>query len=144
MDEHPRTLPDGTIPAPQPTGQGIYLLAAHPNLRESRVNRRLLDEARQVARVDSNDLYARYPDYFIDIAAEQTRLAAAQLIVLLHPVHWYSMPALQKLWLDDVLTYGWAYGVGGDQLPPAEPPPLGDLGRLTVWLSMLPTLGLGA
>lgn len=117
MDEHLRTtLPDGPIPAPPVAGQGIYLLAAHPNLRESRVNRRLLDAARNVAQVDTNDLYARYPDYFIDVAAEQARLAAAQLIVLLHPIHWYSMPALQKLWLDEVLTYGWAYGVGGDAL----------------------------
>ena len=33
-----------------------------------------------------------------------------QLLVWLHPIHWYSMPPLQKLWFDDVLTYGWAYG----------------------------------
>ena len=26
------------------------------------------------------------------------------------------MPAVQKLWLDDVLTYGWAYGEGGTVL----------------------------
>ncbi len=106
MDEHQRTLSE----------EAIYLIAAHPNWRESRVNRRLLDMARSVARVDSNDLYTRYPDYFIDVAAEQARLAAAQLIVLLHPIQWYSMPALQKLWLDEVLTYGWAYGAGGDAL----------------------------
>jgi glutathione-regulated potassium-efflux system ancillary protein KefF len=103
-------------PAASQGSAGIYLLAAHPNWRESRVNRRLLDSARTVARVDSNDLYSRYPDYCIDVAAEQARAAAAQLIVLLHPIHWYSMPALQKLWLDDVLSYGWAYGEGGDAL----------------------------
>lgn len=95
---------------------GIYLIAAHPNWRESRVNRRLLDSAGTVARVATNDLYSRYPDYCIDVPAEQARLAAAQLIVLMHPIHWYSMPALQKLWLDDVLSYGWAYGLGGDAL----------------------------
>ena len=36
--------------------------------------------------------------------------------MLLHPIQWYSMPALKKLWLDDVLTYGWAYGPGGTAL----------------------------
>jgi glutathione-regulated potassium-efflux system ancillary protein KefF len=36
--------------------------------------------------------------------------------VLLHPIQWYSMPALMKLWLDDVLGYGWAYGPGGTAL----------------------------
>ncbi|MCJ0762105.1 NAD(P)H-dependent oxidoreductase [Variovorax terrae] len=94
-----------TAPAP-----AIYLLAAHPHPRESRVNRRLLAAARGVERVDVNDLYASYADYDIDVPAEQARLQAAQLLVLLHPIQWYSMPALQKLWLDEVLTYGWAYG----------------------------------
>ena len=32
------------------------------------------------------------------------------------PVHWYSMPPLLKLWVDDVLSYGWAYGTGGTAL----------------------------
>lgn len=109
------STPLSAAPADQ-GGAGIYLIAAHPNWRESRVNRRLLDSAASVARVEVNDLYNRYPDYCIDVAAEQARLAAAQLIVLLHPIHWYSMPALQKLWLDDVLSYGWAYGAGGDAL----------------------------
>jgi glutathione-regulated potassium-efflux system ancillary protein KefF len=38
------------------------------------------------------------------------------LLVLLHPIQWYSMPALMKLWLDDVLTHGWAYGHQGTAL----------------------------
>jgi glutathione-regulated potassium-efflux system ancillary protein KefF len=106
------TLPDDK-PAP-----GIYVLAAHPDMRHSRVNRALLVAARQAqagspARIVVNDLYASYPDYYIDVAGEQARLSAAQLIVLLHPIHWYSMPPLQKLWLDEVLSFGWAYGPGG-------------------------------
>ncbi len=93
-----------------------YLLAAHPNLRDSKVNHRLLAAARTVSGVDSHDLYASYPDFDIDVPAEQARAASAQLIVLMHPVQWYSMPALLKLWLDEVLTYGWAYGPGGGAL----------------------------
>lgn len=95
---------------------GILVLAAHPNWRESRVNRRLLAAARGIERVRVHDLYVRYPDYDIDIAAEQAGAAPADLIVLLHPIQWYSMPALQKLWLDEVLAYGWAYGQGGTAL----------------------------
>lgn len=102
MDESP------TARAPQ-----ILLLAAHPNWRESRVNRQLLTAARRVPGVAVRDLYALYPDYDIDVAAEQDALAAAGLVVLLHPIQWYSMPALQKLWLDEVLGFGWAYGPGG-------------------------------
>ncbi len=100
------------VPEPPASDQGIYLVAAHPNWRESRVNRRLLAAAREVATVQVCDLFGSYPDYSIDVPTEQTRLQNAQLVVLLHPVQWYSMPALLKLWLDEVLTHGWAYGGG--------------------------------
>lgn len=93
----------------------IYVIAAHPHWRESRVNRRLRDAALQLERVQLCDLYATYPDYDIAVATEQDRLDAARLVVLLHPIQWYGMPALMKLWVDEVLTYGWAYG-GGNAL----------------------------
>ena len=92
--------------------QDVYVLAAHPAWRESRVNVRLMDAAKATARVRVQDLYSSYPDYTIDVQAEQAALVRARLVVLLHPIQWYSMPALQKLWLDDVLIYGWAYGDG--------------------------------
>jgi glutathione-regulated potassium-efflux system ancillary protein KefF len=95
---------------------GIYVLAAHPHWRDSRVNRRMLAAARAVPGIEVNDLYGSYPDFAIDIEAEQARLAQASLVVLVHPIQWYSMPALQKLWIDDVLSYGWAYGPGGTAL----------------------------
>ncbi|VWX57372.1 Kef-type potassium/proton antiporter accessory protein, CPA2 family [Burkholderiales bacterium 8X] len=94
----------------------IYLLAAHPHWRDSRVNRALFDAARSAPNVRVTDLYSTYPDYAIDIETEQARLAEARMLVLLHPIQWYSMPALQKLWIDDVFGYGWAYGPGGRAL----------------------------
>ena len=90
----------------------IYVLAAHPTWRESRVNRELMLAAKTLPRVQVQDLYSSYPDYTIDVAAEQSAMEKARLVVLLHPIQWYSMPALQKLWVDEVLTYGWAYGAG--------------------------------
>ncbi|MGF6349085.1 NAD(P)H-dependent oxidoreductase [Variovorax sp. W2I14] len=95
---------------------GIYVIAAHPHWRDSRVNRRMLAAARAVPGVEVCDLYGSYPDFAIDVEAEQARLAKARLVVLVHPIQWYSMPALQKLWVDDVLSYGWAYGPGGTAL----------------------------
>lgn len=93
----------------------IYVIAAHPHWKESRVNRRLRDAALSLERVQVCDLYASYPDYDIAVAAEQQRLVAAQLVVWLHPLQWYAMPAMLKLWVDEVLAYGWAYG-GGNAL----------------------------
>ena len=100
----------------EPAGERIYVLAAHPDWRESRVNRRLRDAALATPGVRMRDLYRSYPDFDIDVPVEQAAARAARLLVLLHPVQWYSMPALLKLWLDEVLTHGWAYGQGGDAL----------------------------
>lgn len=96
----------------------ILIIAAHPQLDHSRVSRRLLQAlaAPAALSVQVHDLYARYPDYFIDVAAEQAALQAARLVVWLHPVQWYAMPALMKLWLDEVFSFGWAYGPGGQAL----------------------------
>jgi glutathione-regulated potassium-efflux system ancillary protein KefF len=96
----------------------ILVIAAHPQLADSRVTRQLLHKLASVdpQRVAVHDIYARYPDYFIDVAAEQKALVEARLVVWLHPIHWYSMPPMMKLWLDDVFAFGWAYGPGGDQV----------------------------
>ena len=94
----------------------IYVIAAHPSWRESRVNRPLMQAARELPRVQIQDIYSSYPDYVIDVVKEQDALVKAKLVVLLHPIQWYSMPALQKLWFDEVLSYGWAYGEGGTML----------------------------
>ena len=96
----------------------ILVLAAHPRLETSTANRALLKAARGIGaqQVEVRDLYALYPDYLIDVEAEQARLARARLVVWQHPVHWYGMPPLMKLWLDDVLAFGWAYGPGGGAL----------------------------
>jgi glutathione-regulated potassium-efflux system ancillary protein KefF len=100
-----------SAPPPPPT-RSIYVVAAHADWRSSRVNRRLLQAAQAAGQVTVCDLYARYPDYDIAVATEQQALRKAQLVVLLHPVQWYSMPALLKLWLDEVFSHGWAYGGG--------------------------------
>ncbi len=96
----------------------ILVIAAHPHMDHSRVTRTLLQAAAAAdpRRVAVRDLYALYPDYFIDVAAERDALAQASLVVWMHPTHWYSMPPLLKLWLDEVFGFGWAYGPGGHAL----------------------------
>jgi glutathione-regulated potassium-efflux system ancillary protein KefF len=96
----------------------IVVVAAHPQLEHSRVARALIDAARGLPGelVEVRDLYARYPDYLVDVAAEQGALVAAELIVWMHPWHWNGMTPLLKLWIDEVFAFGWAYGPGGDRL----------------------------
>ena len=92
------------------------VVMAHPDLAHSRVTRRVQEAFKAEPQVVLHDLYARYPDFWIDVAAERAALSAAQLVVWLHPVQWYAMPALMKQWVDTVLGYGWAYGPGGRAL----------------------------
>ncbi len=62
------------------------------------------------------DMYEIYPDYNVDVKAEQAVLLEHDVIIWQHPFYWYSCPPLMKQWLDLVLEHGWAYGKNGDQL----------------------------
>ncbi len=114
--------PPPTTTQPTPLRAEILVLVAHPELEQSRANRRMLAAARALqdasppGRIAVRDLYALYPDYLIDIPEEQAVLSAARLVVWQQPIHWYGMPPLLKLWVDDVLSFGWAYGPDGTAL----------------------------
>ena len=101
------------MPSPE-----IVVFVAHPRLEHSRINRALLKAAARLQgeRIAVRDLYAFYPDYLVDVDAERALLADARLIVWQFPFHWYGMPPLLKLWLDEVFGFGWAYGPGGNAL----------------------------
>lgn len=51
-----------------------------------------------------------------DVREEQTKLAAAELLVLQFPLWWYGTPAVLKGWFDRVLTAGFAYGDADPEL----------------------------
>ncbi len=89
---------------------------AHPALERSRANRALMRAAFAAPGVAVRDLYELYPDFAVDVPAEQAALSAASAVVLQYPVYWYSAPALLKEWLDLVWLHGFAYGRGGDAL----------------------------
>lgn len=94
----------------------IMIIAVHPRIAESRVNRALANAAMGEANVTYRDLSAEYPDWGIDAEKEHQLLLAHDRIVLQFPLYWYSSPPLLKKWFDDVLTYGWAYGPDGNKL----------------------------
>ena len=98
---------------PTPT---VALIYAHPYAERSLANRELLSAIDDLPFIDRHYLYDLYPDFDIDIETEQAKLEAVDLIVVQHPVYWYSTPALMKLWIDEVFALGWAYGDGGTAL----------------------------
>ncbi|KFI69297.1 NAD(P)H-dependent oxidoreductase [Bifidobacterium magnum] len=86
------------------------VMVFHPNLDKSLANKALMRAAQASGDdVTVRDMYALYPDFHVDVAAEQQLTEANDRIVLQFPLYWYSSPALLKQWEDDVLTMGWAY-----------------------------------
>ncbi len=94
----------------------ILVILAHPDLENSRVNRRLAEVAETVENATMHDLYAHYPDFKVNREREQALLLEADLIVFQFPLFWYSTPALLKQWQDSVLHYGFAFGQEGTAL----------------------------
>lgn len=87
------------------------IILAHPNMEESRINKRWVAEISQFPdKFDIYDLYKEYPEGEIDIEKEQNLIESYQTIVFQFPLYWFSTPPLLKKWIDEVLTYGWAYG----------------------------------
>jgi glutathione-regulated potassium-efflux system ancillary protein KefF len=94
----------------------ICVIHAHPYPSRSRANRALAEALRALPDLDLRSLYGLYPDFDIDVEGEQQALLQARLVVWMHPLYWYSVPALLKHWFDKVLAFGWAYGNGSGAL----------------------------
>ncbi len=94
----------------------ILILYAHPAPHSRSVNCRLLESVRDLPGVLINDLYENHPDFHIPPKPEQERLRQVDLIVMQHPLYWYSSPGLLKHWQDVVLQEGFAFGKGGGVL----------------------------
>lgn len=58
------------------------------------------------------DVHLRRGGAAPDVLKEQARLDRADALVLVYPVHWWSMPGLLKGWIDRVFSNGWAYDEG--------------------------------
>lgn len=93
--------------------QKVLVLLAHPALERSRVNAPMARTAKSVSGVTVHDLYDTYPDFYINKTHEQALVLEHDVVVLQHPLYWYSVPALLKEWFDIVLGQGFAYGGNG-------------------------------
>ena len=94
----------------------IVIYFAHLDIDHSRINRAMCDAVRDLPHVNFRDLHELYPNFFINVMAEQAVLRQADLIVFQHPIYWYGAPAIFKHFLDTVFLSGFAYGAGGTAL----------------------------
>ncbi len=96
----------------------VLVISGHPDLDSSLANRLILNDLQDIPglSIQQRRLDRLYPDFRVDVAAEQAELIETDIIVWQFPLHWYALPALMKKWVDDVLVHGFAHGTGGDRL----------------------------
>jgi len=94
----------------------VVVVHAHPYPSRSRAGRVLLDALRDIDALEIRSIYDLYPDFAIDVHAEQNALREARAIVWQTPFYWYGVPSLLSHWFEKVLAHGFAHGPGGDAL----------------------------
>lgn len=93
------------------------IILAHPRFESSLANKTIVNKLLESSLdIDVRNISALYPDYQIDAKAEQEALLEVDTIVFQYPFYWYNMPAILKLWFDEVFEYQFAYGSKGDKL----------------------------
>ncbi|WP_234400016.1 NAD(P)H-dependent oxidoreductase [Campylobacter concisus] len=91
------------------------IILAHPDIQNSVINKRLLQEAlKEPQRFSVHDLTQVYAGGDIDAAHEQELIRAYDALVLQFPLHNFSCPPILKSWINAVMTHGFAYGRGAD------------------------------
>lgn len=98
----------------------VLVIVAHPDLDNSRVNKRLVEELKKYSEVKIHNLSEEYPDEKIDLEKEKKLLLEYDRIVFQYPIYWYNTPYFLKKWLEVVLERGWAYGPDGVALKGKE------------------------
>ncbi|MGV8963385.1 MAG: NAD(P)H-dependent oxidoreductase [Candidatus Saccharimonadaceae bacterium] len=87
------------------------VIVIHPDIESSVVNKRWIEELNKYPeRYEIRQLHKIYPDGKIDVLEEQKQIEQYDKIVFQFPFYWFNCPPFFKQWMDEVLTYGWAYG----------------------------------
>ena len=93
------------------------LILAHPNFNKSIANKTIVERLQKSnLDIEIRNLHALYPDFSIDVQAEQDALLRHNTVVFQYPFYWYNMPAILKQWFDYVFVHQFAYGSQGDKL----------------------------
>ncbi|PSW07529.1 NAD(P)H-dependent oxidoreductase [Photobacterium lipolyticum] len=91
----------------------VLVIDGHPDLQKSTANAVTYSHYQQTTDWSIQHLGAGYQG---DIDQEQSALLNADIVVVQFPLYWSTFPAVLKKWIDDVFTYGFAFGPNGSKL----------------------------
>lgn len=98
--------------------KNILIVSGHTNLAgDSVANKAIIEElSKKIPQAEVDILDQLYPNFKIDVKAEQEKLEKADVIVLQFPIFWYAMPSIMSKWMEDTFVHGWSHGSTGDKL----------------------------
>lgn len=97
--------------------KNILIVSGHTDLNDSVANKTILEELeKELPHAEFDYLDRLYPDFQIDIPAEQEKLVKADVLVLQFPVFWYAIPSLMSRWMEQAFQHGFSHGSTGDKL----------------------------
>ncbi|MFL1705429.1 MULTISPECIES: NAD(P)H-dependent oxidoreductase [unclassified Campylobacter] len=98
------------------------VIMSHPDYQNSRMNKALFEAAKTINDVTVRHLEAiyGYDTKAFNVKEEQKILESADRIVFQFPMFWLATPAMLKAYIDEIFTYGWAYGSTGNKLAGKE------------------------
>ena len=94
------------------------VIVSHPYPEQSTVIKALEQVARKAEQVEVRNLESLYGNdpLAIDVQAEQAAHDGVDRVVYLFPIHWFNVTPMLKAYLNQVWTYGWAFGPEGNAL----------------------------
>lgn len=98
--------------------KNILIISGHTNTTSDSVANKTILEQLENRLTGSRVVYLDrlYPDFRIDVKAEQENLLWADIIVLQFPVFWFSMPSIMHRWMEETFLHGFSHGSTGDKL----------------------------
>ena len=95
----------------------ILLVTGHTYEQISVANKMIVEGLKKrIPTIKEDNLVELYPDFRIDIKAEQEKLLWADTVLIQVPLFWFSMPSIIMRWIEEVFQHGWAYGSKGKAL----------------------------
>lgn len=98
------------------------VIVSHPYPEQSNVIKSLEQVGHDMAGITVRNLESLYGNNTsaIDVASEQAAYAGMDRVVFMFPIHWFNLTPMLKAYLNEVWSYGWAFGPEGDALKGKE------------------------